>query len=92
MGETSLWGGQKDMLGWGLLPRGKPPAPAAREGAPPQRPGVQAHLGATLPCPCRSFENNWNIYKLLAHQKPAQEKVRRDGERQGTLPCLGDMY
>uniref|UniRef100_A0A8D2MMP6 Phosphofructokinase, liver type n=1 Tax=Zonotrichia albicollis TaxID=44394 RepID=A0A8D2MMP6_ZONAL len=22
----------------------------------------------------RSFENNWNIYKLLAHQKPAQEK------------------
>uniref|UniRef100_A0A8C3V375 6-phosphofructokinase n=1 Tax=Catharus ustulatus TaxID=91951 RepID=A0A8C3V375_CATUS len=24
----------------------------------------------------RSFENNWNIYKLLAHQKPAQEKVR----------------
>uniref|UniRef100_A0A8D0FU84 6-phosphofructokinase n=1 Tax=Strix occidentalis caurina TaxID=311401 RepID=A0A8D0FU84_STROC len=33
-----------------------------------------ARLGATLPCPCRSFENNWNIYKLLAHQKPAQEK------------------
>uniref|UniRef100_A0A8C3V212 6-phosphofructokinase n=1 Tax=Catharus ustulatus TaxID=91951 RepID=A0A8C3V212_CATUS len=28
----------------------------------------------------RSFENNWNIYKLLAHQKPAQEKVRGDGE------------
>ncbi|KAF7254309.1 ATP-dependent 6-phosphofructokinase, liver type [Varanus komodoensis] len=23
----------------------------------------------------RSFENNWNIYKLLAHQKPAQEKL-----------------
>ncbi|XP_048455289.1 ATP-dependent 6-phosphofructokinase, liver type-like [Rhincodon typus] len=23
----------------------------------------------------RSFENNWNIYKLLAHQKPAQTKV-----------------
>ncbi|XP_070609242.1 ATP-dependent 6-phosphofructokinase, liver type [Erythrolamprus reginae] len=22
----------------------------------------------------RSFENNWNIYKLLAHQKPAQKK------------------
>uniref|UniRef100_A0A8B9KNK0 ATP-dependent 6-phosphofructokinase, liver type-like n=1 Tax=Astyanax mexicanus TaxID=7994 RepID=A0A8B9KNK0_ASTMX len=22
----------------------------------------------------RSFENNWNIYKLLAYQKPAQEK------------------
>ncbi|XP_077304848.1 ATP-dependent 6-phosphofructokinase, liver type [Lithobates pipiens] len=22
----------------------------------------------------RSFENNWNIYKLLAHQKPAEEK------------------
>ncbi|XP_042312623.1 ATP-dependent 6-phosphofructokinase, liver type isoform X2 [Sceloporus undulatus] len=22
----------------------------------------------------RSFENNWNIYKLLAHQKPAHEK------------------
>uniref|UniRef100_A0A8B9QPY2 Phosphofructokinase, liver type n=1 Tax=Anas platyrhynchos TaxID=8839 RepID=A0A8B9QPY2_ANAPL len=22
----------------------------------------------------RSFENNWNIYKMLAHQKPAQEK------------------
>ncbi|XP_061861346.1 ATP-dependent 6-phosphofructokinase, liver type [Colius striatus] len=22
----------------------------------------------------RSFENNWNIYKLLAHQKPEQEK------------------
>ncbi|XP_062390897.1 ATP-dependent 6-phosphofructokinase, liver type isoform X1 [Sardina pilchardus] len=22
----------------------------------------------------RSFENNWNIYKLLAHQKPAQDK------------------
>ncbi|XP_077205268.1 ATP-dependent 6-phosphofructokinase, liver type isoform X1 [Paroedura picta] len=22
----------------------------------------------------RSFENNWNIYKLLAHQKPKQEK------------------
>ncbi|XP_040295281.1 ATP-dependent 6-phosphofructokinase, liver type [Bufo bufo] len=22
----------------------------------------------------RSFENNWNIYKLLAHQKPSEEK------------------
>lgn len=50
------------------------------------RPGrvSSLHLGAMPPCPCRSFENNWNIYKLLAHQKPAQEKVRRDGERQGT--------
>uniref|UniRef100_A0A8B9QNV6 Phosphofructokinase, liver type n=1 Tax=Anas platyrhynchos TaxID=8839 RepID=A0A8B9QNV6_ANAPL len=28
----------------------------------------------------RSFENNWNIYKMLAHQKPAQEKVRESGE------------
>uniref|UniRef100_A0A4W4HDB5 ATP-dependent 6-phosphofructokinase n=1 Tax=Electrophorus electricus TaxID=8005 RepID=A0A4W4HDB5_ELEEL len=27
----------------------------------------------TFPC-CRSFENNWNTYKLLAHQKPAQSK------------------
>lgn len=25
---------------------------------------------------CRSFENNWNIYKLLAHQKVSKEKVR----------------
>lgn len=24
---------------------------------------------------CRSFENNWNIYKLLAHQKVSKEKV-----------------
>lgn len=24
----------------------------------------------------RSFENNWNIYKLLAHQKVSKEKVR----------------
>lgn len=24
----------------------------------------------------RSFENNWNIYKLLAHQKLSKEKVR----------------
>lgn len=24
----------------------------------------------------RSFENNWNIYKLLAHQKISKEKVR----------------
>ncbi|GAA6073866.1 phosphofructokinase, liver b, partial [Tachysurus ichikawai] len=23
----------------------------------------------------KSFENNWNTYKLLAHQKPAQSKV-----------------
>lgn len=45
---------------------------------------------ATPPCPCRSFENNWNIYKLLAHQKPAQEKVRRDEEQAGdTVPTLG---
>lgn len=44
-------------------------------------------LGATPPSPCRSFENNWNIYKLLAHQKPAQEKVRRDGEWQ-EIPSL----
>lgn len=42
-------------------------------------------LRATLPYSCRSFENNWNIYKLLAHQKPAQEKVRRDRERQWSL-------
>lgn len=26
--------------------------------------------------PSRSFENNWNIYKLLAHQKVSTEKVR----------------
>lgn len=40
---------------------------------------------AVLPAPCcaelsrflsRSFENNWNIYKLLAHQKISKEKVR----------------
>uniref|UniRef100_A0A8C5ZEF7 Phosphofructokinase, liver type n=1 Tax=Marmota marmota marmota TaxID=9994 RepID=A0A8C5ZEF7_MARMA len=30
----------------------------------------------------RSFENNWNIYKLLAHQKLSKEKVRR-GSRAG---------
>lgn len=76
-GKTSLWGGQQDVVGWGLLPGGVAVAPAGREGHPP------THLAAA-PCPCRSFENNWNIYKLLAHQKPAQEKVRRDGELQGT--------
>ncbi|XP_025070522.1 ATP-dependent 6-phosphofructokinase, liver type isoform X2 [Alligator sinensis] len=27
----------------------------------------------------RSFENNWNIYKLLAHQKPAQQKIHEVG-------------
>lgn len=32
----------------------------------------------------RSFENNWNIYKLLAHQKPPKEKVR-----QGVAPTEG---
>lgn len=25
----------------------------------------------------RSFENNWKIYKLLAHQKISKEKVRK---------------
>lgn len=34
----------------------------------------------TARCPAgfrsRSFENNWNIYKLLAHQKISKEKVR----------------
>lgn len=24
---------------------------------------------------CRSFENNWNIYKLFGFQKPAQSEV-----------------
>lgn len=29
----------------------------------------------------RSFENNWNIYKLLAHQKVSKEKVRWCGRQ-----------
>lgn len=28
----------------------------------------------------RSFENNWKIYKLLAHQKISKEKVKRRAE------------
>ena len=35
----------------------------------------------------RSFENNWNIYKLLAHQKISKEKVRA-GCRAHTWLCL----
>lgn len=35
----------------------------------------------------RSFENNWNIYKLLAHQKVSKEKVRWC-ERQTHGCCL----
>lgn len=31
----------------------------------------------------RSFENNWNIYKLLAHQKVSKEKVRCEGGHLG---------
>lgn len=27
---------------------------------------------------CRSFENNWNTYKLLAHINPPDVKVRQD--------------
>lgn len=30
----------------------------------------------TLPLiSCRSFENNWNIYKILAFQKPVKTEV-----------------
>lgn len=29
----------------------------------------------------RSFENNWKIYKLLAHQKVSKEKVRKRAEQ-----------
>lgn len=86
LGETSVLD-----RGFSLLLVGKPLVPAARRVSPltPQghwgdSPFSQTCLGDTLPCPCRSFENNWNIYKLLAHQKPAQEKVRGDGEQQGT--------
>lgn len=33
----------------------------------------------------RSFENNWKIYKLLAHQKVSKEKVRKRAEPAGTM-------
>lgn len=36
--------------------------------------------------PSRSFENNWNIYKLLAHQKPSKEKVSCHCSRLCLLP------
>ncbi|NXA41318.1 PFKAL protein, partial [Eudromia elegans] len=39
--------------------------------------GVMEHGVIRVPLPHQevpTFENNWNIYKLLAHQKPAQEK------------------
>uniref|UniRef100_A0A8D0KZX8 Phosphofructokinase, liver type n=1 Tax=Strix occidentalis caurina TaxID=311401 RepID=A0A8D0KZX8_STROC len=35
---------------------------------------AERRLRQAWPRCARSFENNWNIYKLLAHQKPAQEK------------------
>lgn len=35
----------------------------------------------------RSFENNWNIYKLLSHQKISKEKVRA-GCRAHAWLCL----
>lgn len=77
-----LWGSH-----WLLQPEGCPQShPRGHWGVSPLS---QVCLGDTSPCPCRSFENNWNIYKLLAHQKPAQEKVRGDGEQQG-CSRLGD--
>lgn len=33
----------------------------------------------------RSFENNWKIYKLLAHQKVSKEKVRKRPEPSGAV-------
>lgn len=35
----------------------------------------------------RSFENNWNIYKLLAHQKISKEKVERAAEPMPGCAC-----
>lgn len=49
----------------------------------PEGPAGMGALHSSHHCPRRSFENNWNIYKMLAHQKPAQEKVRESG---GTSP------
>lgn len=49
----------------------------------PEGPAGMGALHSSHRCPRRSFENNWNIYKMLAHQKPAQEKVRESG---GTSP------
>lgn len=33
----------------------------------------------------RSFENNWKIYKLLAHQKVSKEKVREGADVSGAM-------
>lgn len=39
-----------------------------------------------LPPLCRSFQNNWNVYKLLAHIRPPSTKVRQRGEGDGDPP------
>lgn len=42
----------------------------------------------------RSFENNWKIYKLLAHQKISKEKVRKREEPMAlvVLPSSPSSY
>lgn len=43
------------------------------------------NLRFVVPLFCRSFENNWNIYKLLAYQKPVQTEVKT--QVQVLTPC-----
>lgn len=42
--------------------------------------GMMWAVGFIVSFLSRSFENNWKIYKLLAHQKISKEKVRKREE------------
>lgn len=52
------------------------PAPSRRRCGPALGWAVGLRCTVHDGFPSRSFENNWNIYKLLAHQKISKEKVR----------------